>query len=71
MRLDVNQKSGQVPSKQSASTLAQNITSSSNMPGSVSGKSSLPISNIHEIGQEVEVHNLLIIDQHTFEGNGM
>ncbi|XP_050068319.1 DNA damage-binding protein 1 [Anopheles maculipalpis] len=61
-RMDVQDSSGLTPARQSASTQTNNITQSSGMgllkPGAASNT---------EFGQEVEVHNLLIIDQNTFE----
>lgn len=66
MRLDLQESTGLVPARPSASTQAQNFSSSH--PGSLSlikpGSNNTPA----EIGAEIEVHNLLIIDQHTFEG---
>lgn len=63
-RTDIQDKSGLVPARPSASTQTQNITMSANTlpkPGAgTSGSNS-------EIGQEVETNNLLIIDQNTFE----
>ena len=53
-----------VPSRQSASTSALNVSSSSTSRGveqSGSGEGS-------SFGDEVEMHSLLVIDQHTFEG---
>ncbi|XP_065284154.1 DNA damage-binding protein 1-like [Dermacentor albipictus] len=65
IRNDILGSSGLTPVRPSASTQAQNVTYSSNMssvfkPGAVSTAND-------QLGQEVEVHNLLIIDQHTFE----
>lgn len=65
IRNDVLSNNGLTPVRPSASTQAQNVTYSSHMstvfkPGSVS-------TGNDQLGQEVEVHNLLIIDQHTFE----
>ncbi|XP_035782512.1 DNA damage-binding protein 1-like [Anopheles albimanus] len=61
-RMDMQDSNGLTPSRQSASTQTNNITSSGNMgllkPGTASSA---------EFGQEVEVHNLLIIDENTFE----
>uniref|UniRef100_T1GI24 Uncharacterized protein n=1 Tax=Megaselia scalaris TaxID=36166 RepID=T1GI24_MEGSC len=59
IRHDIQESTGLVPSRMSASTHAQNITYSTNViskPG-----------NSNEIGQEVDINNLLIIDQNTFE----
>uniref|UniRef100_A0A1E1XLY5 DNA damage-binding protein 1 n=1 Tax=Amblyomma sculptum TaxID=1581419 RepID=A0A1E1XLY5_AMBSC len=65
IRNDIQGSNGLTPVRPSASTQAQNVTYSSNMssvfkPGAVS-------TGNDQLGQEVEVHNLLIIDQHTFE----
>lgn len=63
-RTDIQDGSGLQPSRPSASTQTQNITASSNTllkPG-------VGLSNINnEFGHEVEIYNLLIIDQNTFE----
>lgn len=63
-RMDIQDSTGLIPSRPSASTQTQNITTSNNLllkPGAgVSG-----INN--EFGHEVETYNLLIIDQNTFE----
>lgn len=64
VRTDIQDSSGLMPSRPSASTQTSNITSSSNIsslsrPGASASSS--------EYGQEVDVHNLLIIDQNTFE----
>lgn len=67
VRMDIQDSVGLIPSRSSASTQTQNITSSQNtsaFPKPGAGGSSVSIS---EYGQEVEVHNLLIIDQNTFE----
>lgn len=64
VRTDYQDSSGPIPSRPSASTQTTNITTSSvlaslSRPGaSVSGS---------EYGTEIEAHNLLIIDQNTFE----
>lgn len=70
MRMDVHQRSGLMPVKQSASTQAQSVSSSSNIGGAHNLKSgpTASINTFAEFGQEVEIHNLLVIDQHTFEG---
>jgi len=63
-RHDKQEAKGLVPSRQSASSTAQNITYSSNMA------SVIKLSNTNQPDQmesEVEVYNFLIIDQHTFE----
>ncbi|KAK6638735.1 DNA damage-binding protein 1 [Polyplax serrata] len=69
MRMDVHQRSGLMPVKQSASTQAQSVSSSSNIGGAHNLKSgpTASINTFAEFGQEVEIHNLLVIDQHTFE----
>lgn len=59
IRHDIQESTGLVPSRMSASTHAQNITYSTNVV-------SKPV-NSNEIGQEVDINNLLIIDQNTFE----
>ncbi len=51
-----------VPNRQSASTSALNTTSSSTRVEQSSASESA------SFGDEVEIHSLLIIDQHTFEG---
>lgn len=61
VRMDIQDSSGLTPARQSASTQTSNVTSSTNMALLKPGASST------EFGQEVEVHNLLIIDQNTFE----
>lgn len=64
-RMDIQDPSGLIPSRQSASTTTQNITTSSNISLLKAGSGA---SNINvEYGHEVEVHNLLIMDQNTFE----
>jgi DNA damage-binding protein 1 len=64
MRTDIQDSSGPMPSRPSASTQTSNITSSSAI-ASLS-RPGASISN-SKYGQEIEVHNLLIIDQNTFE----
>lgn len=61
VRTDVQDSNGLAPSRQSASTQTSNVTSSTNIALLKPGASNA------EFGQEVEVHNLLIIDQNTFE----
>lgn len=65
MRMDVQEGGGVQPARPSASTQTQSSSVSSThfKPASV-GAANLST----DYGQEVEVHNLLIIDQHTFEG---
>lgn len=65
MRHDIQGEDGLLPTRQSASTTAQNMTYSSNIPTIV--KPQQGTLNMESIGSEVEVYHLLIIDQHTFE----
>lgn len=64
MRMDLQDSNGLNPTRPSASTHAAMMSSSS------SGKVTMGTSTMgeHSAGDEVEVHSLLIIDQHTFEG---
>lgn len=65
MRHDIHCEDGQVvPSRTSASCLAQNITYSSSLPSIVKPSS---LYSTPSDQQEVEVYHLLIIDQTTFE----
>ena len=66
MRLDIQDSTGLIPSRPSASTQTQNVTSSSSIGALPKPGAGISNSNA-EFGQEVEVHNLLIIDQNTFE----
>ncbi|GLV40180.1 piccolo [Carabus blaptoides fortunei] len=74
MRMDIQDSTGLNPSRPSASTMTQSVTASSSV-SSLSLTKSVGASAaaggtgnvVPEYGQEVEVHNLLIIDQHTFE----
>lgn len=63
VRTDVQTASGLMPTRLSASMQTQNVTISSNLP-SLSRPGGT--SNI-EHGQEIELNNLLILDQNTFE----
>ncbi|KAH9394713.1 DNA damage-binding protein 1 [Tyrophagus putrescentiae] len=64
MRHDIQGEDGQViPSRNSASCLAQNITYSSSIPSIVKPSSLNPIADPYDL----EVFHLLIIDQTTFE----
>jgi len=65
MRMDVQDSGGVQPARPSASTQTQSTSMSSSLckTGNVG-----PVAMSTDHGQEVEVHNLLIIDQHTFEG---
>ncbi|KAB0803831.1 hypothetical protein PPYR_00801 [Photinus pyralis] len=71
VRMDIQDSTGLNPARPSASTMTQSVTVSSSVGSLSLGKSSVSgISGTNltpEYGQEVEVHNLLIIDQHTFE----
>lgn len=66
MRMDIQEAAGLMPSRPSASTQTQNVTSSSNVGSLPKPGAGSSVSNV-EFGQEVEIHNLLIIDQNTFE----
>jgi len=73
MRIDVHEGINLVPARPSASTSAQNISGAINnrMPNNASALNSnqgpLSIGN-SEYGLEVEIHNMLVLDQNTFEG---
>ncbi|RWS30639.1 DNA damage-binding protein 1-like protein [Leptotrombidium deliense] len=67
MRFDIHDADGLQPARQSASTTAQNTTYSSNMASVVKPHSNVSTLPGDQIGQEQEIFNLLIIDQHTFE----
>ncbi|XP_063230961.1 DNA damage-binding protein 1 [Bacillus rossius redtenbacheri] len=68
MRIDTQDPTGLIPVRSSASTMSQSITSSNNMSSlSLVKPGALGINPGTEFGTEVEVHNLLVIDQHTFE----
>lgn len=64
VRTDIQKSEGLLPMRSSASTQTQNITTSSTIttlaqrPG---------VCTQVEFGQEIEVHNLLVMDQNTFE----
>ena len=66
MRLDIQGANGITPTRPSASTQSQSTSSSSGSKLFTGGASS----SLSEQGQgdEIEVHSLLILDQHTFEG---
>ncbi|XP_022211499.1 DNA damage-binding protein 1 [Drosophila obscura] len=65
LRIDVHGRGGAKPLRNSASTQAQNITCSSNILPKPGGNNSTAANA--EVGQEIDVHNLLVIDQNTFE----
>ncbi|XP_067012933.1 DNA damage-binding protein 1 [Anabrus simplex] len=68
MRIDIQDSNGLSPVRPSASTQTQSTTTSSSMGSLSLVKPGVGGANTAaEFGQEVEVHNLLIIDQHTFE----
>ncbi|XP_077558107.1 DNA damage-binding protein 1-like [Haemaphysalis longicornis] len=66
VRQDIQGSAGLAPVRPSASTLAQSFTYSSHSSSAlhIVGASR---TTSERLGQEVEVHNLLIINQHTFE----
>ena len=68
MRVDIQDSNGATPARPSASTLAQNTSSS--FTGAKLIVSSGIVSSLTErmFGEEVEVSSLLVLDQHTFEG---
>ncbi|XP_046643566.1 DNA damage-binding protein 1-like [Daphnia pulicaria] len=69
-RVDIVESSGLTPARQSASTQAQSVSSSSSLGSAikapVSTRDSCGSGGGAEIGQEIEVYNLLIVDQHSF-----
>lgn len=67
MRVDMQESDGLTPIRPSASTQAQSATTATLC--SLSMLKPGTTNTATEFGLEVEVHNLLIIDQHTFEGN--
>ena len=62
MRVDIQESNGTNIVRSSASTQA--ATTSTSIHISTHNK---PVNVTTDVGQEIEVHNLLIIDQHTFE----
>jgi len=74
MRIDVHEGINLIPSRPSASTSAQNVSGIINnrianlSAGGSSSQGPISIGN-NEYGLEVEIHNMLILDQNTFEGN--
>lgn len=64
-RTDIQDGSGLTPSRPSASTQTQNISTSSNITLLKPGTGLSNVNN--EFGHEVEIYNLLVIDQNTFE----
>ncbi|XP_015786302.1 DNA damage-binding protein 1 [Tetranychus urticae] len=67
MRHDIQDIEGYVPARQSASTTAQNTSHAPNMASAIKPGSSLSSNAGDQLGHEIEVFSLLIIDQHTFE----
>lgn len=73
MRIDVHEGINLVPARPSASTTVQNVSGaiSNRLPNnaSVVNSNQGPLSiGSAEYGLEVEIHNMLILDQNTFEG---
>lgn len=73
MRIDVHEGINLVPARPSASTSAQNVSGIINhrIPNNSSAVNSnqAPLSiGSSEYGLEVEIHNMLVLDQNTFEG---
>ncbi|KAK3102365.1 hypothetical protein FSP39_010832 [Pinctada imbricata] len=64
MRMDLQDSNSSNPTRPSASTHAAMTTSSSSGKMVTTGTSTM---GEHTFGDEVDVHSLLIIDQHTFE----
>lgn len=66
MRMDIQGANGLTPARPSASTQAQSSSSSTGSKLFTGGSTS-------EQGQgdETEVHSLLVLDQHTFEGEAL
>lgn len=64
MRMDIQDSNGTTPARASASTQAQSVSSSSSAKV-LSASASTHVE--HMFGDEVEVHSLLVLDQHTFE----
>lgn len=71
VRMDIQDSTGLNPARPSASTMTQSVTVSSSVGSLSLGKSGVSgvsgANTAPEYGQEIEVHNLLIVDQHTFE----
>lgn len=71
--MDIVESSGLNPARQSASTQAQSVSSSSSLgsviKAPVSTRDSTGSGGGAELGQEIEVYNLLIVDQHSFAGS--
>nr|CAD7197866.1 unnamed protein product [Timema douglasi] len=67
MRIDIQDAAGLSPLRPSASTQTNSTSSSSNLGSLVKPGAMASAAAANEFGAEVEVHNLLVIDQHTFE----
>ena len=71
-RVDIVDSCGLTPARQSASTQAQSISTSSSLgsviKAPVGTRDSAGSGGGAEIGQEIDVYNLLIVDQHSFSG---
>ncbi|KAF5270894.1 hypothetical protein FQR65_LT17766 [Abscondita terminalis] len=71
VRMDIQDSTGLNPARPSASTMTQSVTVSSSVGSLSLGKSGVSgvsgTNTVPEYGQEIEAHNLLIVDQHTFE----
>lgn len=70
--MDIVESSGVIPARQSASTQAQSVSTSSSLgsviKAPVASRDAASVGGGPEIGQEIEAYNLLIIDQHSFAG---
>jgi DNA damage-binding protein 1 len=62
MRVDIQESNGVNIVRPSASTQAASVSSNTHIAAH-----NKPTNTVIDVGQEVEVHNLLIVDQHTFE----
>lgn len=76
MRIDIHEGINLVPARPSASTSAQNVSGSLNnrvQNNAVCVNSNQAPINLgsNEYGLEVEIHNMLILDQNTFEGESI
>ncbi|ELU03057.1 hypothetical protein CAPTEDRAFT_148808 [Capitella teleta] len=63
LRSDLQDSNGSTPARPSASTQALSTSSSSNVKVMAASNANTE----HTFGDEVEVHSLLVLDQHTFE----
>lgn len=71
-RVDIVESSGLTPARPSASTQSVSTSTSSSLgsviKGPVGARDSAVGGGGAELGQEIEVYNLLIVDQHSFAG---